>query len=100
MPHTNICQGSTPYHFVLYVVQHFRHYFNLLFSHENQFLVAGLKVGKLPSWTERQAAYLSAVKEFLKKLNPEFADLPISYVKAIRYDPKLLLSVECPKAKQ
>jgi len=57
-------------------------------------------VGKLPSWTERQAAYLSAVKDFLKKLKPEFLDLPISYVKAIRYDPKLLLSVECPKAKQ
>ena len=70
------------------------------YSHENQFLVAGLKVGKLPSWTERQAAYLSAVKDFLKKLKPEFLDLPISYVKAIRYDPKLLLSVECPKAKQ
>jgi hypothetical protein len=54
----------------------------------------------LPSWTERQAAYLSAVKEFVKKLKPEFADLPILYVKGIHYAPKLLLSVECQKAKQ
>ncbi len=63
-------------------------------------MLAGLKVAKLSSWTERQGAYLAAVKEFLAKLKPEFSSMPISYVKAIRYDPKLLLSVECPKAKQ
>lgn len=74
--------------------------FHFPYSHENQFLIAGLKDSKLPSWTERQTAYLSAVKEFVKKLKPEFADLPILYVKAIRYEPKLLLSVECQKAKQ
>jgi hypothetical protein len=69
-------------------------------SHENQFLIAGLKVAKLPMWTERQSAYLSAAKDFVKKLKPEFAELPILYVKAICYEPKLLLSVECQKAKQ
>jgi hypothetical protein len=69
-------------------------------SHENQFLLAGLKVEKLSSWTERQSAYLAATKAFLTKLKPEFATLPISYVKAIRHEPKLMLSVECAKAKQ
>ncbi len=69
-------------------------------SHENQFLLAGLKVDKLSSWTERQSAYLAATKAFLTKLKPEFATLPISYVKAIRHEPKLMLSVECAKAKQ
>jgi hypothetical protein len=69
-------------------------------SHENQFLLAGLKVEKLSSWTERQAAYLSATKAFLAKLKPDFTDLPIAYVKAIRHEPKLMLTVECPKAKQ
>ncbi len=72
----------------------------LAISHENQFLLAGLKVAKLSAWTERQAAYLSATKAFLSKLKPEFSDLPISYVKAIRHEPKLMLSVECQKAKQ
>jgi hypothetical protein len=72
----------------------------LYFSHENRFLIAGLKVGKLQAWTERQEAYLAAVKAFLTKLKPEFATLPVLYVKAIRYDPKLLLSVECAKPKQ
>jgi hypothetical protein len=74
--------------------------FSLHFSHENSFLLAGLKVKKLPNWAERQAAYLSSVKEFLAKLKPEFASLPIRYVKYVRYEPKLLLSVECEKPKQ
>ncbi len=69
-------------------------------SHDNRFLLAGLKVGKLAAWTERQTAYLAAVKAFLTKLKPEFANLPVMYVKAIRHEPKLLLSVECAKAKQ
>ncbi len=72
----------------------------LYFSHENRFLIAGLKVKKLPDWAARQAAYLTAVKEFLVKLKPEFSTLPVLFVRAIRYDPKLLLSVECAKAKQ
>ncbi len=71
-----------------------------LSSHENRFLIAGLKIKKLPDWAARQAAYLAAVKEFLAKLKPEFSALPIQFVRAIRYEPKLLLSVECEKAKQ
>jgi len=73
---------------------------NFTFSHEDRFLVAGLKVKKLPDWSARQAAYLTAVKEFLAKLKPEFSTLHIKFVRAIRYEPKLLLSVECEKAKQ
>jgi hypothetical protein len=71
-----------------------------IYSHESRFFLAGLRVKKLPDWTARQQAYLAAVKEFLTKLKPEFASLPILYVKAIRHEPKLLLSVECSKAKQ
>ncbi len=63
-------------------------------------MLAGLKVSKLAAWTERQAAYLAAVKAFLTKLKPEFSNLPVMYVKALRHEPKLLLSVECAKAKQ
>ena len=63
-------------------------------------MLAGLKVKKLSDWTARQEAYMSAVKNFLTKIKPEFATLPVLYVKAIRFEPKLLLSVECAKAKQ
>ncbi len=59
-----------------------------------------MKVKKLPDWSARQAAYLTAVKEFLAKLKPDFSTLPVTFVRAIRYEPKLLLSVECKKAKQ
>jgi len=31
-------------------------------SHENRFLIAGLKVKKLPDWAARQAAYLGRSK--------------------------------------
>jgi hypothetical protein len=72
----------------------------VLSSHENRFLIAGLEVEKKPNWEERQAVYLSAVKAFLTKLKPEFSSLPIVFVRGIRYDPKLLLSVECAKPKQ
>ncbi len=72
----------------------------LFYSHENRFLIAGLKVKKLPDWAARQAAYLAAVKDFLPKLKPEFSTLPVMFVRAIRYEPKLLLSVKCAKAKQ
>jgi hypothetical protein len=75
-------------------------FLTFILSHENRFLIAGLKVKKLPDWAARQAAYLAAVKEFVAKLKPEFSSLPISFVQAIRYEPKLLLSVECAKAKQ
>jgi hypothetical protein len=70
------------------------------FSHEHRFLIAGLDVEKKSSWEERQAAYLAAAKAFLTKLKPDFANLPVTLVKAIRYDPKLLLSVDCAKPKQ
>jgi hypothetical protein len=43
---------------------------------------------------------MTAVKEFLTKMKPEFFTLPVQFVRAIRYDPKLLLSVECEEAKQ
>ncbi len=69
-------------------------------SHEHRFLVAGLDVEKKPSWEERQAVYLAAVKAFLAKLKPDFAKLPVTFVKAICYDPKLLLLVDCAKPKQ
>jgi len=78
-----------------------RHYLiSIPSSHEHCFLLGGLPVAKKSTWEERQAAYLSAVKEFLAKLKPEFETLPVKYVKAIRYEPKLLLSVECAKPKQ
>ena len=69
-------------------------------SHECRFLLAGLKVKKLSDWTARQEAYKVAVKQFLTKIKPDFASLPVSYVKALRHEPKLLLLVECAKAKQ
>ncbi len=63
-------------------------------------MVAGLKVKKLPDWTARQSTYMTAVKDFLTKLKLDFSALSIQFVRAIRYEPKLLLSVECEKAKQ
>jgi len=57
-------------------------------------------VEKKPSWEERQAIYMATVKAFLTKLKPEFATLPIVFVKGIRFEPKLLLSVDCAKPKQ
>ncbi len=62
--------------------------------------MAGLKVAKLSSWEERQKAYLAAVKTFLTKIKPKFASLPVSFVRAICYEPKLVLSIECAKPKQ
>jgi hypothetical protein len=59
-----------------------------------------LEVEKKPSWEERQAVYMAVVKAFLVKLKPEFATLPVVFVKAIRFEPKLLLAVDCAKPKQ
>jgi len=67
---------------------HTPHLFICIFSHENRFLLAGLKVKKHPDWSARQAAYLAAVKDFLVKLKPEFATLPVQFVRAIRYELK------------
>jgi hypothetical protein len=72
----------------------------LNFSNEHRFFIAGLDVEKKPSWEERQAVYMSAVKAFLTKLKPEFATLPVVFVKGMRFEPKLLLSVDCTKPKQ
>jgi hypothetical protein len=69
-------------------------------SVEHRFLIAGLVVEKKPSWEERQATYLAVVKAFLTKLKPEFASLPVTFVKGIRFEPKLMLSVDCAKPKQ
>jgi hypothetical protein len=44
-----------------------------------------LDVGKKPSWEERQAAYMTAVKEFLTKIKPEFSTLPVVYVQSAVY---------------
>jgi hypothetical protein len=62
--------------------------------------LAGLKVEKQAAWSDRQTAYLAAAKSFLAKLKPEYSDLPINFVKAIRHEPKLMLSVECEEVKQ
>ncbi len=75
-------------------------YFVCHFSHENRFLLAGLKVEKLSAWSDRQSAYLSAAKDFLAKLKPEFANFAVKYVKAIRHEPKLMLSIKCEETKQ
>jgi hypothetical protein len=40
------------------------------------------------------------VKEFLLKMNPEFAEVAVKFVKSIRVDPKLYLDVECGNAYQ
>jgi hypothetical protein len=52
--------------------------------------LAGLKVEKKAAWSDRQSAYLAAAKNFLAKLKPEFAELSITFVKAIRHEPKLM----------
>jgi hypothetical protein len=59
-----------------------------------------LKVGRFPTWHERQAAYVAAVKELLLKMNPEFAEVTIKFVRSIRVEPKLYLDVECGNAYQ
>ncbi len=67
---------------------------------EKKFLLCGLKVGCFPTWHERQAAYVAAVKEFLLKMKPEFAEVQVKFVRSIRVNPKLYLDVECGNAYQ
>ncbi len=66
---------------------------------EHRFLLAGLKVPCHSDWAACQAAYLSAVKEFLLKLNPEFTSIEVTFVKALnigrKEDKRLFLSVDC-----
>ncbi len=54
-----------------------------------------MKVDNRPSWAERQSAYMSAVKTFLTKLNPEFEQIEPKFVRSMRVDPRLFLIVEC-----
>jgi hypothetical protein len=59
-----------------------------------------LKVRRFPTWHERQAAYVAAVKAFLLKLKPEFSEVEVKFVRSIRVDPKLYLDVESGNAYQ
>jgi hypothetical protein len=67
----------------------------LFVRHENKFLISGLKLQKFPTWHERQAAYVSAVKAFVLKMNPDFTSVEIKFVRSMRVEPRLYLSVEC-----
>ena len=76
----------------------------VLSRNEHRFLLAGLKVPRHTDWAARQAAYLSAVKEFLLKLNPEFTSIEVTFVKALnvgrKEDKRLFLSVDCKEVQQ
>jgi hypothetical protein len=72
----------------------------LLYRNEKKFLLCGLEVGRFPTWHERQAAYVSAVKKFLLKLKPEMSEVEVKFVRSIRVAPKLYLDVECGNAYQ
>ncbi len=65
------------------------------YRNEKKFLISGLQVKRFPTWHERQAAFVSAVKEYLIKMNPEFETIEVKFVRSIRVDPKLYLEVEC-----
>ncbi len=67
----------------------------LIFRNENKFLLSGLKVPKHQTWHERQAAYVTAVKDCLVKLNPDFTSIEVKFVRSMRVEPRLYLSVEC-----
>ncbi len=57
-------------------------------------------MAKHQTWHERQAAYVAAVKDLLLKLNSEFASLEVKFVRSMRVEPRLYLSVECASAFQ
>jgi hypothetical protein len=75
-----------------------------LSRNEHRFLLAGLKVPRHSDWAARQAAYLSAVKEFLLKLKPDFSSIEVTFVKALnvgrKEDKRLFLSVDCKDVQQ
>jgi hypothetical protein len=74
----------------------FEIFFHLyLFSNEKKFLLSGLKVKRFPTWHERQAAFVSSVKEFVVKMSPELESVEVKFVRSLRVDPKLYLEVEC-----
>lgn len=67
--------------------------------------MAGLKVEKLSDWAARQAAYLAAAKAFMVKLNPEFGQIEVKFVRALSVgrknsESRLFLSVDCAKVEQ
>jgi hypothetical protein len=66
-----------------------------VFSNEKKFLLSGLKVKRFPTWHERQAAFVSSVKEFIVKMSPELESVEVKFVRSLRVDPKLYLEVEC-----
>jgi hypothetical protein len=54
-----------------------------------------LKVKRFPTWHERQAAFVSSVKEFIVKMSPELDSVEVKFVRSLRVDPKLYLEVKC-----
>jgi hypothetical protein len=66
--------------------------------------LAGLKIPRLPDWEAHQAAYLTAARAFLVKLNPDFSTIEVPFVKAInlgrKEDSRLFLSVDCKTVDQ
>jgi hypothetical protein len=75
-----------------------------MFRNEHRFLLAGLKVPKHSDWSARQAAYLTAAKEFVIRLKPEFSSIEVTFVKALsigrKEDKRLVLSVDCKDVPQ
>jgi hypothetical protein len=75
-----------------------------MFRNEHRFLLAGLKVQKHSDWSARQAAYLTAAKEFILQLKPEFSSIEVTFVKALsigrKEDKRLFLSVDCKDVPQ
>jgi hypothetical protein len=70
-------------------------FFFFFHRNEKKFLLSELQVKRFPTWHERQAAFVSSVKEFVVKLKPDFESVEIKFVRSLRVDPKLYLEVEC-----
>ncbi len=78
---------------------------NFLLRNENRFLLAGLKVERLADWEACQAAYSAAVKDFIKKLKPDFAEsVEIRFVKGTYIgrgqDQRIFMSADCAAVEQ
>ena len=70
------------------------------FRNEKKFVVSGLEVSMFPTWHERQAAYVAAVKSFVVKIGVDVDSVEIKFVRSFRTKPKLFLDVECGNAVQ
>jgi hypothetical protein len=75
------------------------------FRNEHRFLLAGLSIEKVADWAARQAAYSKAVREFLVRLKPEFAnEIVVKFVKGMTVgrgkESRLFLSVDCDSVEQ